>query len=463
MGSALRKLRVSYKENPGWHWLLAVVFLFPILPEYVSPFILFIGFIVFRRQWTREGKRAKIGTIGKFEMLFMGFALISTIWSSTKLESVAMAGLWWGMFLVQIMIYNLADTKKKIHRIFQAMVSSAAISGAVAAIQMITYFMYRYGIIEKSQRLINPIYKTLDKIVYTWLPFSIRTNTFPNRGSAFYSNPNLLATYLLICFPISIYLFLNAKTTRHKWIYLIINLLITGGISSTLSRTACVIVILGWLFMFIVLIYRHRKELIGFGITTVCITVPSILTRYHVIFHIEKKGSARKSTDAHLQIWNSVINYVTHHAQAFFIGLGFGCESTGTFLLAQYDLDKPHAHNFILEFWAELGIVGVILLTIVIIYAIIKILEINPVNNKSFDLTLSLLTGFILLLAFGMTDFIFNSPKQIILFTMMLGLIQAANRCYDTTPIKSPGECISALSRDTHQISAHHIKKNHKA
>ena len=46
MKEKLISLREQYKTNPGWCWLLATIFLFPILPEYVSPFILFIGFIV---------------------------------------------------------------------------------------------------------------------------------------------------------------------------------------------------------------------------------------------------------------------------------------------------------------------------------------------------------------------------------------------------------------------------------
>lgn len=53
------------QEGPAWRWLLATVFLFPILPEYISPFVLFAAFIVFKVQWSREGRKAKVGTLGK--------------------------------------------------------------------------------------------------------------------------------------------------------------------------------------------------------------------------------------------------------------------------------------------------------------------------------------------------------------------------------------------------------------
>ena len=59
MKEKLINLKEQYKKNPAWCWLLATVFFFPLLPEYVSPFLLFIGFIVFKVQWSKEGKKAK--------------------------------------------------------------------------------------------------------------------------------------------------------------------------------------------------------------------------------------------------------------------------------------------------------------------------------------------------------------------------------------------------------------------
>ena len=39
MKEKLAALKIEYRTNPGWCWLLAILFLFPLLPEYVSPFI----------------------------------------------------------------------------------------------------------------------------------------------------------------------------------------------------------------------------------------------------------------------------------------------------------------------------------------------------------------------------------------------------------------------------------------
>lgn len=451
-------LKTKYAANPGWLWLEAIIFLFPILPEYVSPFLLFAGFIVFKRQWTREGRKAKIGTIGKLEMAFMAFALISVLWSANKLDTLGSAGLWWGMFLVQVMIYNLADTRAKIDRIMRLITLSAAANGLLGSVQILTHMLYKYGYIGEKLVLVTPFYKWLDKAVYSWLPFSISTKTFSDRASGFYSNPNLLATYMLVAYPISIYQFLNARDKKEKTFYFFMNVLISAGISSTLTRAGCVFALFGWVFMFVVLLKRHWKELLRIFIPTVAIIVPSILTRYGLIFTDEGALStiiidnsnfieAQQSSIAHFEIWRSVWDYISNSLRVLIGGLGFGCESTGTFLLENYELHKPHAHNFILEIWAELGIIGLVLLIAIILCAFGKLLEINANNGRKFDLVFSVFTSLMLLLLFGLSDFIFNSPKQIILFMIVLGLTQAISRCYEKTLIKSTEDLVKATSK----------------
>lgn len=468
MKKAILDFKERYRSNPGGYWLLATIFLFPILPEYVSPFILFIGFIVFKRQWTREGKKAKVGTIGKIMMVFMGFALISTIWSDTKFSTFATAMMWWGMFLIEVMIYNLARTRKKIDRILATMVASGALNGLVAVLQICSYTLYRYDYIEKSQVLTTPFYKPLDKLVYTWLPFDIDTTLWwDSRASGFFSNPNLLATYLLMVYPISIYLFLNTKGKKHKIIYFMANVLISGGISATLTRAGCVIAIAGWVFMFIILIKQHWKELLEIFIPTVCVIVPSLLTRYGIIFKARGGGEeAKKSSAAHFQIWGSLIDYITEHINAFLVGLGFGCESTGMVLLNEYNLDKPHGHNFVIETWMEVGVIGVIILFVALIFSFGKLLEINANNGKKFTLVFCVFTSMLLYLLFGLTDYIFNSPKQIILLFILLGLTQAMSACYDKTLIHDAQSLKEAaeieIQNATHQKPIRKIRKRSK-
>lgn len=446
----------KYKNNPAWCWLLAIVFLFPILPEYVSPFILFVGYIVFKRQWTREGRKAKVGTIGKLVMCFLTYAVISTIWSDTKFSTFSTAMLWWGMFLVEIMIFNLARSRQKIDKILTAMVYAGSLNGLVGAIQICTYTLYKFDYISSSAVFVTPFYRQLDKAVYSILPFEISTSMWASRASGFYSNPNLLATYMILTYPISIYLFLVAPTKKKRTIYFISNVLISAGMSSTMTRAGCFIAIAGWIFMFIILIKKHWKPMLQIFIPTVCIIIPSILTRYGIIFKKVGKVSgvasagleAKRSSITHLQIWGSMLDFLSNNAKEFIIGTGFGVEQTGLILYTLYDLDKPHAHNFILETWAELGIAGVLLLLGIIICSFGKLLEINANNGKKFALVFCVFTSMLLYLLFGLTDYIFNSPKQIILLFMLLGLTQAMSFCYEKTVIKDTQSLMIATKNE---------------
>ena len=167
------KVRLKYFDNPAWYWLLGTVFLFFLLPEYISPFILFAAYIIFKRQWTREGRLAKVGTVGKVEMIFMAYMLISVLWSPNKLDTLGCAGLWWAVILMQIMIYNLARTKERIKKVITAFVASAALNGLVGAIQIGSYALWVNGKLSQSAVLTTPYYRNLDAFIYDLLPFEI--------------------------------------------------------------------------------------------------------------------------------------------------------------------------------------------------------------------------------------------------------------------------------------------------
>lgn len=438
---------IKQGNSPAWKWLVATVFLFPVLPEYISPFILFAGFIVFKRQWSKEGRKAKVGTVGKVVMVFMTFSLISVLWSDTKLDTLGSIGLWWAVFLILVMIYNLADTKEKIDEIIKYAVLSGALNGLLGTLQICTHVLNRYGCLSEKLVVTTPFYKGLDKAVYTWLPFKINTNTFSDRASGFFSNPNLLTSYMMFAYPLSIYLYVNAKSKKERVFYFFINLFISAGISSTMTRAGCVIALAGWVFMFAVLIKRHSKKLLLTFIPTVAIIIPSILTRYGLIFTGPNNGGdasgavtaapnlgsevAQESTANHFIIWDSVMDYISESVKVFLIGLGFGCESTGIFLEEIYGLKKPHAHNFILEIWAETGIIGIAMFIAAVAVCCVILFRTKNPQGIRYSLVFYIFTSLMLFLGFGLTDYIFNSPKQIIILMILFGLVQAVSSCYE--------------------------------
>lgn len=448
----------AYKKDPAWAWLIFTLSSFFILPEYISPFILFIAFIIFKVQWSKEKKKARVGTIGKIELCMMCYMMLSALWSDTIMDSIAMAALWFGMFLIQVMIFNLARTKERIDTLLKSIVFGASMNGLLASLQIVSYMLYDREIIAKDWVLVTPFYKVLDKAVYSALPFKIMTNTFDDRASGFFSNPNLLATLLVISFPISIYLLINAKSKRNKVLYYAANILITCGISATMSRAGCVIALGGWILLFVLLVKKSVRDLISVGIPAFAVLIASILTRYGLIFQdndtavttivgAATTGEARKSSATHFEIWQSVIDYLGDHIDVFLFGNGFGCEGTSNVLHSVYDLSKPHAHNFILEFWMEIGLVGVIFILAIIIMAVRRMVEINADTTKKYSLMVCMTTSLLIFFGFGLTDYIFGSPKQIFMLMMLLGLIQAIYYTYNGAEMKNFDDLKQALQR----------------
>lgn len=457
----LGKARMKIFKNPAWYWLLGTVFIFFLLPEYISPFVLFAAYIIFKRQWTREGRLAKVGTVGKVEMIFMAYMLISVLWSPNKLDTLGCAGLWWAVLLLQIMIYNLARTKERIKKVITAFVASAALNGFVGAIQIGSYALWINGKISQSAVLTTPYYRNLDAFVYDILPFKISTNMWSSRASGFFSNPNLLATMMVVAFPLAIYLFLNASTKKTSLIYFGAISCIAAGMASTLTRAGSIIMLIEWAFLFIIHIKKNGKKLAVSAVPTGICTALALLTRYGKItvlmnanmqywqnYQLLNGMEALQSSEAHFNIWRNIVDYISSHINTLIVGNGFGMEETGKILLGEYGLNKPHAHNFVLEIWMELGIVGLIMLFVIIVIALGKLLEINSNSKRKITLTFAVATSFVGFFVFGLSDYVFNSPKQIIIMMMLIGIIQAMSYVYDKTVIKTPKDLETVAKRD---------------
>ena len=455
MKDKIEEFKVKYKANPAWYWLIFTVFSFFLLPEYVSPFILFAAFIIFKRQWKREGRLARVGNIGKLEMVFMTLMLVSTLWSGTKLDTLGCAGLWWAVILIQVMIYNLARTRERINKIIYALVASAAINGFVGTLQMISYILLINGKITEKQVIVTPAYRYLDKAVYKAMPFKIGLTMWKQRASGFFSNPNLLATFMIVGFSLGIYCLLSAKTKKGKVWSFVALVFISSGMASTMTRAGCYLLLAQWLILFILFFKRYKGYLLGVLIPSAGTVVPSLLIRYGKLSITSQPyiytDEALQSSAMHFQIWKSLLDFIKHHIGVIIFGTGFGMEMTGRILLT-YGLDKPHAHNFVIEIWVELGLVGLILLFAVIAYAFGKLLEIDISDENTLLLVVSLFITFGSYLVFGLSDYIFNSPKQIIFFMILIGLIQAASYTFEKHEIHTTKDLQRIAKQDINHL-----------
>ena len=172
-------------------------------------------------------------------------------------------------------------------------------------------------------------------------------------------NPNMLAEYLIMLFPIAAALLITKGDVKQKGFSLIACAVCGLCIILTWSRGAW----LGLLFagMVFLLIWNHRTMYLLFaGIASIpflpLVLPDSIVSRFTSIGNL-----ADSSTSYRVNIWRGTMHMLKDYWSC---GIGIG-ESAWDTVYPRYSLaaieTAPHAHNLYLQITVECGVVGLIL------------------------------------------------------------------------------------------------------
>lgn len=375
--------------------------------------------------------------MGKCEFAFLCYMLLTFLWSDTKLNSLAMSGLWLGMFLIQLMVSNLCDTESRLRKLIIAFTASGAIAGTIGVLQTLTRVLKSSGVIDFL--FPNPLYDKMDTFVLTRLPFQMVTTFHQERSNGPFNNPNVFGTFLVLAFPFALYCFVTAKGKRQKILSIIGLLLISLGMATTESRGLLLATVIGALFLIIFYGKKHLKSVVGVLIAGIAAITPSVAIRVMELFsEAASKGADTwlellvrdQSTTNHLKIWFSSVYHIFTHPDVFIGGLGAGIQNVWDLLKNTYHIDRPHAHNIILEIWLEIGIIGVILFCASLFFFYRNMTRLYKMHETGRLLATTLMAAMTAFMIFGMTDYLFNSPKQMQCFFITLGLGQAAYSIY---------------------------------
>lgn len=422
----------------GWLWLFLVLAIAPLTPEYVSPFFLTIGYIVFLKEHKRSGLHAELGMQGKSMALCLGYFLIAACWSATALFSAAMAGLLLWMFLAQLMISNLCTDKRKLHLALSYFTIGSGAVGAIGLLQLGSRLIA--PLLHGKSIVPDPFFVKIDTLVFRILPFSINERYFDDRSSSTFTNPNILATLLVVAFPIALYLMMQAKNKHHRLLYLGTMISIFGGIVSTKSRIAFVAVLLALVLSLFSVPKKKIKFILPLIALACLIAVPMLLTRFKgtlasldelSINNILQTLLGGKSSKTHMKIWKGCIDYLSTNPRALWIGLGGGVQNTWDVLMNVYKVNQPHAHNLILETVMEYGIVGLLLFITPFVVAIGNLFKLLHTRSSECRATvITILSALLCYLLTGLTDYPFNTPKQIQVLFILFGFTQAIYLVY---------------------------------
>ena len=312
------------------------------LPEYIAPVFTLSTFLVFKRYFSQTKQKARIGTVGKVFLVYMCYMMISFLWSDTKIFSILVPLLWMGMFLGDIFLSNLIDRRERLRQAMFFLTIGAAAVSVVALLQMLC--------IKLKIPFPIPFWKDVDHFIFKFLPFSIVTDFVSTRASATFDNPLILAAYLIIILPVSIYSLFELKEKWQRITAGVCVLLIFGGIAATYSRGAYLAVIV----MLVVLMFLGKKQAVGIAalFAGILLILPqSVYQRLFAILQLDV------STVTRLAIWGGCLKVFTENP---LFGVGAGTENVTNLLQNRFGINQPHAHSLYFELLVEGGLISIL-------------------------------------------------------------------------------------------------------
>lgn len=393
-----------------WRMALVTLLCAAFLPEYIAPVFTLSTFLVFKRYFGQTKQKARIGTVGKVFLVYMCYMMISFLWSDTKIFSILVPLLWMGMFLGDIFLSNLINRRERLRQAMFFLTIGAAAVSVVALLQMLC--------IKLKIPFPIPFWKDVDHFIFKFLPFSIVTDFVSTRASATFDNPLILAAYLIIILPVSIYSLFELKKKWQRVTVGVCVLLIFGGIAATYSRGAYLAVIV----MLVVLMFLGKRQAMGIAalFAGILLILPqSVYQRLFAILQLDV------STVTRLAIWGGCLKVFTENP---LFGVGAGTENVTNLLQNRFGINQPHAHSLYFELLVEGGLISILFFVAVLsllVYDLFYLLRSGRKWRRMGVAYLASLAGF---LVFSVFEFSLQTPKELQYFMLFLGLIEASKR-----------------------------------
>ncbi len=397
-------------DRVPWRMALATLICAAFLPEYIAPIFTLSTFLVFKRYFSQSKQKARIGTVGKVFLVYMCYMMLSFLWSDTKIFSILVPLLWMGMFLGDIFLSNLIDRRERLRQAMFFLTLGAAAVSVVALLQMLC--------IKLDVAFPIPFWKDVDHFIFKFLPFSIVTDFVSTRASATFDNPLILAAYLIMILPVSIYSLFELKEKWQRVTAAFCVLLIFGGIAATYSRGAYLAV----LVMLVVLMFLGKKQALGITalFAGILLLLPqSVYQRLFAILDLDV------STVTRLAIWGGCLNIFMENP---LFGVGAGTENVTTLLQTRFGINQPHAHSLYFELLVEGGLISILFFAVVLSLLVYDIFFLLRSGGKWYKMGIAYLSSLAGFLVFSVFEFSLQTPKELQYFMLFLGLIEASKR-----------------------------------
>jgi len=240
-----------------------------------------------------------------------------------------------------------------------------------------------------------------------------------DRPKGAFINPNVFATHMEIIIPVVIAIILSKKSLYTKVALSIVLFLLFGGLIVTLSRGA--IVSLTFVILLMLLIEKNYKALlltcIPAGIAIVS-RYDIVLSRIYSIFDLQMRSNIER-----LNVFNSSIAIIKINPL-----VGVGLENFRRvykkFMVPGAKDVVPHAHNIVLAYATEAGILTAIAFIVFVLLSGIYLFQHFPkISDKNHRLlVLGISCGVLSLLIHGLVDYTLRRGSIIFVFMFLVGI-----------------------------------------
>lgn len=250
-----------------------------------------------------------------------------------------------------------------------------------------------------------------------WLDVS-QNPDIKTRVYATFENPNILAEYLIMIFPVSLGLFLYNRSFARRMIFALTSFIILITIGLTYSRGSWLGLAFGIVLLFLLIDWKVLLGFIPLGIAGLFVLPPSIVQRILTI------GSLQDSSNLYrFNLWTKAINIVKDF---WFSGIGIGYipfqEISHLYIT---NMAPYHTHNTYLQIAIEMGIPGLLVfiaLTLISFKTAIGIV-LNSRERYYRIFVAAYIASISGVLIHGLAEHVFFNPKIILTYWLIFGIL----------------------------------------
>ncbi len=441
-----------------WFRVMLYIALAMFLSEYLAPLLVGAAFIAAIREAKESGHKLLSGSTIIPLVLYVIYMIIGLTYTSDPGSTFCNCLMWAFMLIVYISFVTVLTSRKRFRCALIMFTCVTAVNGAVAAVQ---YVIYRFfgGTIDLQ------LWKWFERLIVRVYPIELYPD-LEGRSCSTFNNANVFAEFMVMLIPFVLCCLCLRCNNRQRVVTILFTICSFVGVLFTFSRGAYLALIF-ILLLFVLFYIKKFPLIIAIAVIVVAVLPSTVTMRFstigtssEIVDDVSKVVIDDESEESHsdslldgivteiekalqstagdgsiierFQVWIASLNLISERPV---FGYGAGFYTVQTLLHAQ-NIAPPHAHNLYLQVMLEGGVIALALMLWIILSSIAKgVLMLRKGAVPLLGLCAVAYGGAFIIVS--LTDFPLLTPKLVMAFMAVLGMIDSACGLYCERKTKS--------------------------